>query len=213
MKTRLLSGVVALCLMNLSLAVSAQDLEAIPSELAQGIGKLLAAEASKLEKQPVAISADSDKANGLHVPEQAGVLIVPQKDLKETEELAAQFKAEKGAPLGYLFLYHVMPIVKGQPVDSSHLSTIKITPDDGQTRTVHVLSLAVKQLSEDDYRLLVYGNGDKPLFDTKFSEGTADVPQPVGLSVKDKDDSAHQGTLVLTVFGKYQASFRAGHAE
>ena len=183
----------------------------IEPEMAKQVGKRLSEEAAKLEKPQIKIEADSDKANGLHSPGKAGVLIVPQKDLKESEELAAKFKVDKGASLAFLFMYHIVPVIEGKTLDASLLRSVKFTDDSGAEHTVHVLLLAVKQLSEDDYRLHAYGQGDKPLIDAKFSEGPGPGAEPVAVEIKDANEQTGQGRLVVTAFGKYQASFQCGH--
>ena len=69
------------------------------------------------------------------------------------------------------------------------------------------------QLSDSDYRLYAYGSGDKPLVDAQFSEGTGPGAEPVAVEVTNIDENERQGDVVVTVFGKYQAKFRAGHVE
>jgi hypothetical protein len=206
------AGVAGLSLFSLSLCASPRDgLAPIEPEVAKKFAKLFVDEADKFEKPQVKIMADPDKASGVHAPDKLGLLIVPQKDLKESEELARQFQQEKGASLAYLFLYHVTPVVNGNPADASRLRSIKLADDQGQQRTVHVLLLAVRQLSEDDYRLYAYGFDEKPLVDARFSEGTGPGPEPTAVEVKEIDEQARRGKLVVTVFGKYQASFPVAH--
>ena len=210
MKKFIVSVPVVVCLVLPVLAAVIDGLEPIEPEMAHAFGKILSDEADKIDKPQIKITADPDKANGVHAPEKAGLLVVPQKDLKEGEELAEKFKTEKGASLAYLFLYHLVPVIDGQPVDPSRLRTVEIADDNGAKHKVYVLLLAVRQLSEDDYRLHAYGHGEKPLVDAKFSEGAGSGSNPVALEVKDLNESTHQGKLVLTVFGKYQASFTCG---
>src|SRR5262245_29573119 len=91
----------------------------IEPEMAKRFGKLMSDEADKIEKPQVKIIADPEKANGVHAPEKVGTLIVPQKNLQFNEELAAKFKEEKGAPLAYLFLYHLSPVIDGKTSDAT----------------------------------------------------------------------------------------------
>lgn len=193
--------------------VTADDLQAIGKDDAQRFGKILSEAAAKLEKPQVKIDGDADKAVGLHAPEKLGMLLVPQKDLKESEELEEKFKADTGASLAYLFLYHLVPVIDGQPVDGSRLRSVTLTGDNGESHTVHVLLLSVRKIGEDDYRLYAYGHEDKPLIDTQFAEGTGPGDLPIAIEVKDKDEVNHQGKIVLTVFGKYQAGFKTAYKE
>lgn len=211
MKKLVMSIPLVVCVVLPVLAAVVDDLEPIEAEMAHRFGKLLSDEADKIAKPQIKIIADPDKANGVHAPKKAGMLVVPQKDLKESEELAEKFKTEKGASLAYLFLYNLVPVIDNQPVDPSRLHTVELADDNGTKHKVYVLLLAVRQLSDDDYRLHAYGHDEKPLVDAKFSEGTGTGTEPVGVEVKDVNEAAHQGRLVLTVFGKYQASFICGH--
>jgi len=190
---------------------SFEDLKPIEAEVAKGFGKLMADEAAKFDKPQIKIEADADKANGAHIPDTIGVLIVPQKDLKESEELAAKFKADRGAPLAFLFLYRVAPVVNNATVDKSKLRPVKLADEQGKEHTVHTLLLSVRQVADDDYRLYAYGYNDKPIVDAKFSERTASGTNPVVVEVKDVDHDKRQGKLVVSVFGKYQATFTIGH--
>ncbi len=196
-----------------SFALAAESLEAIPQDEAQKFGASMAKAASKIENPQITIDGDAKKANGAHVPDAVGVLVVPQKDLVESEEYAAKFKEEKGAALAYMFAYHLVPVIDGQTVDASKLRTISIYDDDGNEVEINVLLLAVRQVSEGDYRLYAYGTGDEPLVDAKFSEGTGPGAEPVAVEVINVDENERQGDTVVTVFGKYQAQFRIGHAE
>jgi hypothetical protein len=179
----------------------------IEPEIAKKFGKILSDEADKIEKPQVKISADPEKASGVHVPEKVGTLIVPQKDLVPGEELAQKFKQEKGASLAYLFLHRLTPVVNGTVADVSRLHAVKLTDDNGQQHTVYLLLLSVRQLGEDDYRLYAYGHEDKPLVEARFAEGTGPGPEPTAVEVKEIDEQAKRGTMTVTVFGKYQASF------
>jgi hypothetical protein len=201
----------ALILVLPVVAAFADGLQPIEPEMARQFGKMLADAADKFDKPQIKIAADPDKATGLHVPEKVGLLVVPQKDLKESEELAEKFKTDKGASLAYLFLYNLVPVIDGKPVDASRLRSVEIADDNGMKHTVLVLLLAVRQLSDDDYRLQAYGHDEKPLVDAKFSEGAGPGTEPVAVEVKDLNEASHTGKLVLTVFGKYQAGFTCGH--
>jgi hypothetical protein len=192
--------------------VVAQELEAIPEEHVRKMAPSLIEQAGKFEYK-IKIDADVEKANGFHLPKKLGALIVPQKDLKESEELAAKFQNEPGASIGYLFLFHLVPIVDGKRADASRLKTVTVADKDGGQHTIHVATLAVRQLSGDDYRLHVYGTDAKPLIDAKFAEGIGPGPVPVAVELKNPNEAKKEGTVVVTVFGKYQATFQAGYEE
>jgi hypothetical protein len=211
MKKFIVSVPLVVCLVLPVLAAVVDGLEPIEAELAHRFGKLLSDEADKISKPQIKISADADKAVGLHVPQKVGILVVPQKELKESEELAEKFKSDKGASLAYLFLYNLVPVIDGQPVDASRLRTVELADDEGNRHKVYVMLLAVRQVSEDDYRLHAYGHEEKPLVEAKFSQGTGPGAEPVAVEVKEVNEATHQGKLVLTVFGKYQAGFTCGH--
>lgn len=195
----------------LSPVVRAAELEAIPPELAQKIAKQLSEQAGKIEKPKFKLDPDTDKASGFHVPKTLGAIIVPQKDLKESEELAAKFKMDPGASLAYLFLFRLTPKVDGKQIDASQLHSVKGMTEDGDEFTVQVLLLAVRQLADDDYRLYAYGQGAKPLIDAKFAEGTGPGPVPTAVELKEVNESTRDGKIVVTVFGKFQATFPVGY--
>jgi hypothetical protein len=211
MKALVLSLSAAVALSCGAMANVTDDLSPIEPEVAKKFGKIFAEHAAKFDKPQIQIEADPEKSNGVHVPDKVGVLIVPQKDLKESEELAAKFKAEKGAPLAFLFMYRVTPVVNGQPVDPSKVRTIKVDGENGAVHTVYCVLLSVRQNAEDDYRLYAYGHEEKPLVDAKFSEGTGPGAEPTAVEIKEVNEQTRQGQLVVTVFGKYQASFTVGH--
>ncbi len=207
-----LVSVLAVFLVSPSLLVG-DDLESIPLETAQKYGAELAKQADRIEKPQVKVQADSRKANGVHVPDELGLLVVPQEDLEENEEFVAKLQAESGTSLGYLFSLRVVPIVNGKRIDAKRLRTVKISDDNGEEVEVFVLLLAGRQVGEDDYRLYVYGKDKEPLVDAKFSEGSGPGHEPVAVEVKDVNEEKRQGKIVVTVFGKYQASFHGGAQE
>lgn len=212
MMTRMLACFVWLA--GLSAGAIAVDLEPISGDLTKALGERLSELAGKIENPRIHVDADAEKANGVHLPDRLGVMVVPQKGLKESDELAAKFQTPTGAELAYLFCYHVVPVRDGQPIDASRLHAVTVTTDAGEDRTIHVLHLAVRQLSEDDYRLYGYGKGESPVVDAKFSQREEQSgPEPVAVEIEDADEQTRQGTVVITVFGKYRASFKAAYVE
>jgi hypothetical protein len=199
------------CLLLFPAFAQSADFTAIPSDQATTIAQKLLQQTAKIDKPQIRVEGVADKANGVHIPKQFGVLIVPQKDLKESQELAAQFKTEKGASLAYLFLHNVLPIADGKPLAANRLRSVTID-DQGASHKVHVFLLAVRQLADDDYRLHVYGQDPTPIVDAKFAEGAGPGPEPVAVELKDVNHTTRQGKIVVTVFGRFQAGFQAGSA-
>jgi hypothetical protein len=190
-----------------------EELEPIERETATKFASRLSELAGRIEKPQVNIDAEPDKAVGLHRPRRAGVLVVPQKDLKEenadNEATKAAVKSENGAPLGYLFLYRIVPVHEDKPISTEKLRAVELTDDEGNVRPVTALLLSVKNVGEDDWRLLIFGADKKPIVDAKFVEGKGNGDLPVGIQVTDVKDN--EGTVVITVFDKYQAKFRAAY--
>ncbi len=212
MSKRVIIGTMFLMVIAVPLLL-ADDLVSIPTEEANKWGARMAKLAAKIENPQVKINADPTKANGVHVPDTLGLIVVPQKELKESEELAAKFKDASGAALAYLFTYHVVPVIDGKVADIKRLRTITVRDEDGVNHTIFVHLLAIRQLADDDYRLYVYGADKKPLVEARFSEGPGSEIEPVAVRVTETDEEQEQGTVVVTVFGRFEASFRAGHHE
>ena len=71
-----------------------------------------------------------------------------------------------------------------------------------------------KRIAEEDYRLYGIGrNANQPLIDARFDDGEGPGQTPLALEVKDIDEESETAAVVITVFNKYQAAFRAGVAE
>ena len=193
-------------------SLQANEFDSMPADLVQRLAPQLASQASKIENPQIKIEPDLNKANGVYFEGAAGLIIVPQSDLKESEELAAQFRTESGAALGYLFAFHLAPLVDGEPIKSDQLRSVNIT--DGSGAELYVMLLTVRQVSDDDYRLYVYGKGAEPIVDAPFSAaGAGDENGPATVKIDDVDEQRRQGQARITVFGKYQASFGAAYVE
>jgi hypothetical protein len=210
---KLASLPVTFSLLLLPSILGAAEFEAIPTELAQNLAQRFSEEVGKIEKLKFKVEADQEKANGFHIPGKVGALIVPQKGLKESEELAAKFKMDPGATLAYLFLFHMAPVVEKKRIPADQLHSITFDDNDGNQHSLQVLLLSVRQLADDDYRLYAFGKDAKPLIDVKFAEGTGPGATPVAVELKDVNQANREGKLVVTAFGKYQASFPAGYEE
>jgi len=68
------------------------------------------------------------------------------------------------------------------------------------------LILAIRQVSDKDRRLYVYGTDSKPLMDIPLSKNAGPGTQPVAVEIKEIQDQ--QAKLFVTLFDKDQASFK-----
>lgn len=191
--------------------VQADELESFDAEDAQQIGAALSSEASNIKNPQVTVSPDSDRAQGVHRPEEAGVVIVPHDELREVIQDQDLVEKESGAALGYLFSYRIFPVVNGRSIDSSKLRQVSLTNDSGDAFTVQCMILAVRRVSDNDWRLYVYGEGAKPLIDVPFSEGIGPGHEPLAVEVTGIED--RKGNLVVTVLDQYQAQFKVSYEE
>ena len=95
-----------------AVALAQAELETIDSETAKQVAEKFSEQVQKFKKPQVKIEPDPSKANGVHKPEEAGVLIVPQKDLTE-DKLPDAAKSKAGAGVAFLFTYRLVPVVDG----------------------------------------------------------------------------------------------------
>ncbi len=178
------------------------------SAKAQRAAELLVEKAAEIKSPQVEIKADVTKAIGLRF-RRDGILVAPQRGLQEEGE-HPEVKSEQGEALGYLFMSAAFsPVVKGKRVPPDKLRTLKVVDNSGNEHTVACFLLAVRQAGEDDWRLYVYGPEKAPLVDAPFSAADQEKPGLIGLSVRDVQGT--EGTLTLTVFGKYEAGFKIAY--
>jgi hypothetical protein len=188
--------------------VLAQNLEELDPERAQRVAEMLVAKAGQIESPQVDLQVDVAKASGMKVRDD-GLLVVPQKGLSEMGD-NTEVESEQGAPLAYLFMSEgFCPVVEGTQVAQSKLRILAVTDKQGVQRKAKCFLLAVRKVSDDDWRLYVYGAEKKPLVDVQFTESSQEKPGPIALSIDDV--AGNEGTLTVTVFGKYQAGFRAAY--
>ena len=57
--------------------------------------------------------------------------------------------------------------------------------------------------------IYAFGKGAKPLIDVKFTSGEGPGDEPVALEIKD----GNPASVVITVFGRYQAKFSGARTE
>ena len=191
-----------------AVALAQAELETIDSETAKQVAEQFSEQVQKFKKPQVKVEPDPSKANGVHKPEEAAVLIVPQKDLTE-DKLRDAAKSKAGAGVAFLFTYRLVPVVNGTGVAIEKMRSVTYTNDNGDQTAIHCLILAVRQVSDKDRRLYVYGTDSKPLIDIPLSKNAGPGTQPVAVEIKEIQDQ--EGKLFVTLFDKYQASFKVMH--
>ncbi len=84
-----------------TVSLAQAELETIDSETARQVAEQFSKQVQKFKKPQVKIDPDPSKANGVHKPGEAGVLIVPQKDLTE-DKLPDAAKSKAGAGVAFM---------------------------------------------------------------------------------------------------------------
>lgn len=206
MTRRSFRWMLSMCLLMCASPLWAEDLETIDSDTAQKFGAKLSEAAAKLKDPVVRITPDAAAAQGVHRDRDVALLLVPKKDLHEGDQGDAQLVGQDpGAGLAYLFAHQVVPVVDGKSIDGSKLYDITVDSDEGE-QSVRCMLLTVRRISEDDWRLYVYGQDKKPLLEVPFQPGQGPGDEP--LAIECKNVEGFEGEVVVTVFGKYQASFK-----
>ena len=182
-------------------AAVADPLDPIPPEQVASIAPRLIEEANKLADPPIKIDADADKATGLFRQGVGGLMVVPVKGLKA--ESLGNAAEDNGAATGYFFLYRLRPVISGKTLEGDKVSTVILKDDNGAEREIAVLRLAAKKISDSEWKLLVFAKDKKPVFTAAFRQEANSSDQPVSLSAKEGQND--QGTLTITLFGKYAA--------
>lgn len=197
-------GAVALAACTFGVAsVMAADLEILDPQIASQFAQVLVEAADKIEKPQVKIEADVEKSCGVH-QEQAGLIIVPQKEIKPENEAV---NSDPGAPLAHLFMSTgFTPVIDGKPVDASKLRVLSFQGPDGNEHKVNYLTLAARHTDDDVWHLYAYGTDAKPLIDARIGEGAGPGTQPLALEVKDFENN--EGTAYVTIFDRFQGSFK-----
>jgi hypothetical protein len=182
-------------------AVLADPLDPIPPEQVAMIAPRLIEEAGKLADPPIKIDADADKATGLFRQGVGGLMVVPVKGLKADGLNNAT--EENGAAAGYFFLYRLRPVINGKTLEADKHSTVILKDDNGAEREIAVLRLAAKKISDTEWTLLIFAKDNKPVLTAAFRQEANGSDRPVSLSAKEGQNV--QGTLTITLFGKYAA--------
>lgn len=207
----LLALIAAFVMMTAAPTVFAQELSEMDPGTASIYGTVLAEQFAKKEGLQVKVDVDPQQAVGL-VMESTGIILVPEKQLKDPEEgeVNPDVATEVGAGLGYLFMSPRFNPHFGEDEDKAEkLHSLEITGPEGDTTPATGLLLAARRLEGDDWRLYAYGSDEKPLIDVPFFPAEEAKEGTVRLHVQDVQDE--KGTLVITLFGKYEASFPINH--
>jgi hypothetical protein len=140
-----------------------------------------------------------------------GILVVPKKGLKEEErDENTDVTSEQGAGFAHLFMTSAFcPVVENAPAKADALRTVKVVDRQGTERTVTCLLLAARRVTDEDWRMYVFGAKKKPLVDAQFDE--AERPKSGSVAIDVENVSYSDGMLAVTVFGKYKASFKIAY--
>lgn len=188
----------------------AQDVEPLPADIAQAFGGALVKAATKIDKLQVKIECDPAKAVGVSVPDEGGIILVPQKGMDE--ENTPDMTVANGVPMAlYFSTPNIVPMIDGKFIDRGKLHGVTVTDDQGKEHEANCMLLTVRKITDEDYRLYGFGKAAKPLIDVKFTGGKG--PGATPLAVEIKDIEGQTGLLVITVFDKYQAKLPGGVAE
>ncbi|MCA9229361.1 MAG: hypothetical protein KDA57_01810 [Planctomycetales bacterium] len=190
-----------------SSATAAEEFNRLEDFVAQVYAQHFVEKMGEVEGQQIVVEADAELARGLAEGDE-GLILVPVKDLKE-DEINPDVNTEKGGSLAYLFMSpRFNPIVEGKAVAQDQLHTITFMDESGEEKEATCLILAVRRVDEENWRLYAYGKAAEPLVDSQFKESYEEADSPVAISASSKGEK--ENTLVVTVFGKYAASFEIG---
>ena len=180
-------------------AAFSQQMAAMDQGTASAFGAALAGELAKVDGLQLQIEYDPMQASGL-LEGTSGIILVPAKGLKE-EGFAEAGNAEAGAPLGYLFMTpRFNPLAGDNPAAEGELREIKYGSGDGRATA---LVLSAKHVAGDEWKLYVFGSGQAPLIEAPVFPADESKPGPLSMRVEDVQDQL--ATLVVTVFGRYEA--------
>ena len=187
------------------------DIEPIPAEVVREIAKVL------LDAAPVDFAGDPSQAVGVGAEddeedEGLGMILVPAEGLNEDD---ADMELGETAPLALLFASApILPAIDGRLIDRDRLHNMSVADDEGEKHDVNCMMLIVKRIADEDYRLYGIGrDASEPLIEARFDDGEGPGQTPLALEVKDIDEESETAAVVITVFNKYQAAFRAGVEE
>lgn len=191
----------------LAVSVYAEDFERMEAKVAHKMAKQLCQRAKRLENPQVHIDPDVTQAEGAHRDQDAGLIVVPRHGLKDDlNQNANMAKKDPGASLGYLFAYHIVPVIRDKSVPVKELRRVTVADDTGKQVQVNCMLLAVRRVTDDNWRLYVYGIEKRPVLDVPLQTISGSETAP--LSVACKNVRGFEGDLEVTVFGHYRAKFK-----
>ena len=205
----------ALAALGMVLCVSpafAQELAPLEADIVQMYASILTENYSKLEGKQVEVEPDIDGATGLALGME-GIIIVPTKGLDpETAIGNPAAQSETGAPLAIVFMSpRFNPLVDGKAVDEDKLRTITFEDGEGNEQKATMLLISARNVEGDDWRMNVFGSGEKPLVEAQFG-GAEDIPdEEETLAILVGEPKDNKAMLTVRVFGLYTASFEIGH--
>ncbi len=185
-------------------------IQPVPAEAARAIGKAL------LEAAPMNFAGDPSQAVGVFAKDDGkilGMILIPTEGLNEDD---AEMEIGETEPLALLFCSpSILPATDdGTLIDRDKLHGVTITDGEGNEHDSNCVMLVVKRIAEEDYRLYGIGkNANEPLIDGRFDDGEGPGQTPLAVEVEDIDEEDETAAVVITVFNKYQAAFRAGVLE
>lgn len=188
----------AVCLPTLSLL----GMELMESGQTGELARVLLAQAVAVEKKEW--EGNPEEARGV-MDETGKIVVIPRTTLMEDLRDPAVM-TEEGALLGGLFLSRgFSPLVEGKAIESDRLPVIPLKGVDGADEELLYLRLTVRHLGEGEWRLLVFGADEKPLFDSPFA--ASPEPGEGKMDVRVVEPDSEHRRLIVRVFGKYESGF------
>jgi len=213
--TKTTALIAPICLALFASPAFAEELKKMDADTAGVYGRFLSEQFAKVKDLQRKVEIDLEKAVGLTAGGE-GIILVPTKKLKKGKE-HPDAKTKQGAALAYLFLSpRFNPLKDGKSYESKKLRTVVLEGGDRKI-TATALVLALRHVKDDEWRLYVYGSEEKPLIDVRIFEADDDqkgsgqnkTNTPLDVHVQDVKDG--KAALVITVYGKYEASLPIGH--
>jgi hypothetical protein len=144
-------GVCVAVALTVTTSSSAQDVEPVPADVAQAFGEALVKAAAKIDKLQVKIEGDPAKSVGVSVPEEGGIILVPQKGIDE--ENTPDMSVANGVPLAlYFSTPNIVPMIGGTLIDRGKLHGVTVTDDQGKEHEANCMLLTVFDKYQAEFR-------------------------------------------------------------
>lgn len=182
------------------------DITRVPLEEAQKATLLLNNALGDLADGPFRLEVNAFKPCALMGSDHQGALVVPAYSL---EKRIGAARRKTPVPAGQLWLRGVVPLVDGKTAPSENLRTVKVKAKD-EEMDVSMYHLAFQKYGRGG-KLLIYGQGKKPLLEIMLKPMTVTQETPIELEVKQADDGKPH--LVFHVVGKFEGLLPLGHAD